>query len=137
MLDATPRDSNQQARHAANEEYCAQPVNSFDLLLKREFRHRVKAHEQDRNGEADTTEWIVDVKCPSPGCAFHELTANYWTDDGSNTPASENHREVFRALSQWYDVAKDDLCQRYNPTTANSLDASPSEQLSEVVCDRA
>lgn len=110
MLDAAPRDSNQQARHAANEEYCAQPINPLELLLKCEFRHRVKTHEQDRNSEADSAEWIVDVECPSPGCAFHKLTTNYGSDDGPYAPASENHREVFRALSQRHDVAKDDLC---------------------------
>lgn len=136
MLDATPRYSNQQARHATNEEHRTQPVNSLELFLKRELRYRIKLHEEDRYNEANCTEWIIDVKCPSPRRAFHKLTTDYWTDDRPNTPAPKNHREVLGTLSQGYDVAKDDLRQRYNSTAANSLDASPSEQRSKVVCYR-
>lgn len=135
MLNTAPRYSNEQACHAANEEHRTQPVNSLEFLLKRELRRCIEVDEEDCYNEADSTKRVIDVKCPSPSRAFDKFTTNYWTDDRSNTPATKNHGEVLRALSQGNNVAKDNLRQRYDSAAADSLDASPSEQRSEVVRD--
>ena len=127
MLNASPRYSNEQARHAANEEHRTQPVNSLEFLLKRELRRCIEVDEEDCYNEADSTKRVIDVKCPSPSGAFDKFT--------TNTPATKNHGEVLRALSQGNNVAKDNLRQRYDSAAADSLDASPSEQRSEVVRD--
>lgn len=136
MLNTSPRDTKKQACHAANEQTCAYPVHTFELLRERKLCHRIEAHKEDGDEEPDTTEGVIDVEAPTPRSILDEGAADDRADDGTDAPGAEHHSEKLRALPQGNDVTEDDLGERDDTAAADTLDASPCEQYCKVAGHR-
>jgi hypothetical protein len=136
MLHTAPGYADKEASHTTGEQSSTDPVYALELLCDCKLCHGIETNDEDRHNEANAAKRIEDMETPSPGCVLYQRTAHYRTDDCSNAPCSKDYCEIFWALSQWDNVAKDDLSKCDDATTTYPLNASASKQRREVSRNR-